>query len=278
MQVRLKKFDPGAMSKNCTVLLNASRRSGKSFLTRDLLYHMQDVPVVLCLSGTEKYNRFYGDIVPESLIYDEYTPELMEKILKRQKRMTARYNREVDETGEAKTDPRIVVVADDVMHNNAWTRDKSVMEIFLAGRHIHITFILISQFAYLVPPVLRANLDYVILFKEPVRENRVRLYKSYCGAFNSYDVFEQVLNAVTNDYGTLVVDNTCNSTNVFDIVSWYRAEPRSGFQTGSRKLWQRNAERVRAPGGGASSSDEEDYDPSVTDRKRSITVKREHVY
>ena len=61
------------------------RETGKSFLVKDLLYHHRDLPVGTVISGTEAANKFYGDIVPSLFIHDEYSPEIINNVLKRQK-------------------------------------------------------------------------------------------------------------------------------------------------------------------------------------------------
>ena len=61
------------------------RETGKSFLVKDLLYYHRDVPAGTVISGTESANTFYGNIIPNLFIHDNYTPEIINNSLKRQK-------------------------------------------------------------------------------------------------------------------------------------------------------------------------------------------------
>merc|ERR1711871_1530065 len=84
-ELKLQKFDMKKMKSDSIVLLLAKRRTGKSFLCRDIMYHHRDVPTGIVVSPTEKANTYYGDFIPDLFIHDEYTPELLDRFLKRQR-------------------------------------------------------------------------------------------------------------------------------------------------------------------------------------------------
>ena len=67
MNLQLKKFDMSSIQDDSVVVLIGKRNTGKSYLTKDLLYYHQDVPVGTVISPTEQANRFYSDIVPPIL-------------------------------------------------------------------------------------------------------------------------------------------------------------------------------------------------------------------
>lgn len=43
--------------------------------------------------------------------------------------------------------------------------------------------------------------------------------------FPTFDVFCEVMDMCTDDYGCIVIDNTVNSARLEDRVFWYKAEP-----------------------------------------------------
>ena len=74
------------------VVLIGKRNTGKSYLTKDLLYHHQSVPAGTVISPTENANRFYGDIIPPIFIHDEYEPKITNEFIKRQKSLKKKNN------------------------------------------------------------------------------------------------------------------------------------------------------------------------------------------
>lgn len=66
------------------ILIIAKRGSGKSVITREIMEKMsKTVDIFVVISNTEKVNPFYSDFVPDSYIYDEYRPSILEKIFRR---------------------------------------------------------------------------------------------------------------------------------------------------------------------------------------------------
>lgn len=232
-ELKLKKFDMTKMKSDSIVLLLAKRRTGKSFLCRDILYNHRDVPTGIVVSPTEKANTYYGDFIPDSFIHDEYTPELLDRFLKRQRAV----RQLAKETGR-KFDERAFLVMDDCMFDNKWVKDSQVREIFFNGRHYSIFFILLMQYAMGITPALRSNIDYVFILKETVMANRKKLYDHYAGVFPSFDIFCQAMDQCTNDYECLVIDNTINSNTIEEQVFWFKATPRDTFNMGCPRYWQ----------------------------------------
>ena len=85
MNLELKKFDMSQITGDKVVVLIGKRDTGKSFLCRDILYNHKDVPVGQVISGTEGANQFYSKMVPKLFIHDEYTPGIINNVIKRLK-------------------------------------------------------------------------------------------------------------------------------------------------------------------------------------------------
>ena len=71
-----------------------------------------------------------------------------------------------------------------------------------------------------------------------VRQNRENLYKAFFGVFPTFDSFCQVMDACTENYECLVLDNTSKSNKITDCVFWYKAPLRRGFKVGGPSFWQ----------------------------------------
>src|SRR6056300_1284639 len=155
MSLQLKKFNMNMIKDDSVVVLIGKRNTGKSFLTKDLLYYKQDLPSGTVISPTENANRFYGDIVPPIFIHDEYQPRITNEFIKRQKNLKKRMTQ-----GEDDIDNRAFLIMDDCLYDNDWKKDKRIREIFMNGRHWGIFFILLMQYAIDISPNLRCNIDW----------------------------------------------------------------------------------------------------------------------
>ena len=134
-------------------------------------------------------------------------------------------------------DDRLMLIMDDCMSNKGeWLKDPQMLELFFNGTHHHVSFILTTQFSLGIPPELRSNFDYIFLLAEDIISNRKRLYEHYAGMFPSFDIFQQVFNDITEDFGCMVINNRIHSKNITDKVFWYKAKEVPEFKLGSSKF------------------------------------------
>ena len=213
------------------VVLIGKRNTGKSYLVKDILYHHQNIPVGQAISGTEAANEFYGNIIPKVFIHEEYTSQIIQNIIKRQKLMVEKLKQNPN------MDPRVFLILDDCLYDNSWTKNTDIRSIFMNGRHYKILFLLTMQYALGIPPNLRTNIDYVFILRENYVSNRKRLYEHYAGMFPTFDMFCQVMDQCTENYECLVIDNNAKSNQLVDQVFWYKAPERPNFKCGAKEFW-----------------------------------------
>ena len=170
MEIQLRKFDMNEIKDDKVVVLIGKRDTGKSFLCRDLLYHHKDIPCGQVISGTESANCYYGKMVPKLFIHDEYTPGIINNVIKRQRMMIDKIQ------SNASIDPRLFLLLDDCIYDQSWVKDKNVRSLFMNGRHYKILFIITMQYALGIPPNLRTNIDYVFILRENYVSNIKRIY------------------------------------------------------------------------------------------------------
>jgi len=234
--LEIKKFNISDMVDHCTIAMIAKRASGKSYLTREILYHKRDIPTAIAISKTEKLNSFYGEFIPDSFIYYDYETDILSNIYNRQS-IINEDNKKRIKNNQKEKDDRIMIIMDDCMSSKgSWLKDPNILELFFNGRHHHLSFILTMQFSLGIPPELRSNFDYIFLLAEDFISNRKRLYEHYAGMFPSFDIFQQVFNEITENYGVMVINNRIHSKNITDKVFWYKAKPVPDFLIGSNKL------------------------------------------
>ena len=69
---------------NPRICIIAKSNSGKSWVIREIMKRMNDIPAGVVIAPTDRLNKFYDTIYPPSFIHHEYKPEIMERLLKRQ--------------------------------------------------------------------------------------------------------------------------------------------------------------------------------------------------
>tara|TARA_X000000950_G_scaffold289417_2_gene413125 strand:- start:11085 stop:11876 length:792 start_codon:yes stop_codon:yes gene_type:complete len=232
MELQIKKFNMNKITSDKVVVLIGKRNTGKSYLVKDILYHHKNIPVGQAISGTEAANEFYGSIIPKVFIHEEYTAQIIQNIIKRQKLMVEKLKQNPN------MDPRVFLILDDCLYDNSWTKNTDIRSIFMNGRHYKILFLLTMQYALGIPPNLRTNIDYVFILRENYVSNRKRLYEHYAGMFPTFDMFCQVMDQCTENYECLVIDNNAKSNHLVDQVFWYKAPERPDFKCGAREFWE----------------------------------------
>ena len=226
MNLQLKRFNPKTMPDDAVCVFVGKRRTGKSQLLKDMMYHKRHIPAGVVLSGTEEGNSFFGAFVPDLFVYGDYDKEALERVVGRQKQMLA-----------AKKCQPAFVVLDDCMYNPSFLKDKIIRQCFMNGRHWKLWFALTLQYSMDLPPSLRANCDYVFVLRENVLANRERLWKNFFGIVPTFDMFCKILDATTENYECLVLDNTSKSNKLTDCIFYYKADLRKNFRVGSPKFW-----------------------------------------
>jgi len=231
MEIQLKKFNMDQIKDDKVVVLVGKRETGKSYLCKDLLHRHKDIPCGQVISGTEASNGYYGTMVPPLFIHDEYTPAIISNVIKRQKMMIEKLK------SNANIDPRLFLLLDDCIYDQSWVKDKNVRALFMNGRHFKILFIITMQYALGIPPNLRTNVDFIFILRENFVNNRRRLYEHYAGMFPTFEMFCQVMDQCTEDFGCLVINNNAKSNKLEDQVFWYKGLEHDNFTMGAQEYW-----------------------------------------
>lgn len=218
----IQEFTLGEMCNDPSILMIAKRGSGKSWVTKAILYKFHKIPVGLIISTTEKDNPFFSEFFPDSYIFYKYQSHIIKRILIRQK-MILKKARTKRSEGKY-IDPRAVVVMDDCLADKgSWARDPPIMDLLFNGRHRKITYILTMQYPLGIKPELRSNFDYVFLLAEDYISNMKKLYDHYAGMFPDFNSFREVFRQLTTEFGAMVIKNRGARNNMFDKIAFYKA-------------------------------------------------------
>ena len=246
--LKLKKFDMNRISftpnfsehksEGPVCFIIGSRGSGKSVLVIDLLYHHKDIPVGCVISPTEFANKCFSKHVPRLFIHDEYHSVLIENVLRRQMVVIKQKRRELMSYNRSQIDPRVVVILDDCLYDNTWTRDKLMRSCFLNGRHSALFLIITSQAPLGIPPQLRNNIDYTFIFRTSIFKEKKKIYENYAGIFPTFESFCSIFDQTTTGYDCMVIHNTSRSNKLEEQVFWYKADIHNDFKIGSKEFWE----------------------------------------
>lgn len=264
LNVNLRKFDMKSVPEDAVCIFIGRRRTGKSTLVTDLLYHHQSLPIGTVISGTEESNGYYRKMVPPLFIHGDYTPQIVSDYVKRQRLITQKISQEKDQGIVSRLDPRSFLILDDCMYDDAWTHDKNIRYLFMNGRHAKVFFIITMQYPLGIQPTLRTNVDYVFVLREPYLSNRRRIFDNYGAAFPSFEFFCQIMDQCTQNYECLVMCNNTQSNKLEDAIFWYKAEIRQPFKLGAPEFWAHSAKHFR--------DDDEQYDPNAMRRLKGPSI------
>lgn len=271
MKLELRKFDPRNLKDDSVVLFIGKRNVGKSFCLKYIMSFHQAIPVGVVVSPTERANHFFESWVPKMLLYDEYTEGTVSKFLDRQIKITDQYNAEKKKYGRTDLDPRAFLILDDCLYDKSWPNSKNIRCLFMNGRHYKVFFLITMQYPLGIPPHLRANVDYIFIFRDNQIKNRERIYQQYAGMFPSFDIFSQVMDQCTENFECLVIDNKVQSNKLEDQVFWFKA-CENQFRLCSKELWDMQAldEERRAMGLVDEPDEEPQYDPNALKVRKNV--------
>jgi hypothetical protein len=221
---------------NPRICIIAKSGSGKSWVVRDMMSIISDIPAGVIIAPTDKITKFYDTVFPSSFIHHEFYPEILSNLLDRQDRIFKK-NIERAKKGKQLIDPRVFLIMDDLQSKkDAWVDDPSFISIMCEGRHRAITLCLVLQYSMAIPPNIRSQFNFIMLLAEDNFSNRRKLFEHYAGIFPKYEIFDNLFNQLTDDYGTMVIDNSSNSRDLNERIFWYKAKVKDPFPIGSSRL------------------------------------------
>lgn len=240
--LEVQKFNMQWIDDNCTVMILGKRNTGKSFLLKDLLFYHQDIPTCVVVCPTESSNKFYSKFIPSLFIFEEYNEEIINYFKIRQTAVKQLFWEEKEKNGTSTIDGRSILILDDCLYDDKWTRSVNIRWMFMNGRHSDGMFIMTSQSPLGITPALRNNLDYIFILRNNIDNERRKIYMNYASIIPSYDIFCEILSSCTEDYKCLVIHISSTSNNLLDCVFWYKAENHDDFTLGSQEYWNYHQE------------------------------------
>ena len=236
--LRIRKWDPSTMKDDRIVMIIGRRGTGKSVLQRDLMRHMSGrLDFGIAMTPTEETVEVYSQHMPEACIYRFFNQKKLEDMIDMQRR-----------TLRAKKQPKhLYLLLDDCIYDKKILKTTAMRDLFLNGRHLHLHMSCAVQYLMDLSPDLRSNIDYIVCTRDVIISNRMKLWKYFFGMFSRYEDFSRVFDKCTENYSTIVMDNTvARSTRPEDCIFWYRADPNPPlFRMGKPIYWSMSQQHAR---------------------------------
>ena len=177
------------------VSVTGSKATGKSELTRFIIYtYARNFTEIVVISPTA-LNQFYNGFLPAAHIHDTYSDDIVQGIVDKQ---VARK--------KAGKNIHVLVVLDDILADPAIRFEKragSVLnKLFAANRHYNISLLIVVHKVRGLPPLCRMNVDFAC-FTRCMRSAWADIYDEYCGNMDKKEFF-QMLESSTENYKVLM--------------------------------------------------------------------------
>lgn len=212
----LEPFDPNKLMKtgdadNFSMVLTASRRSGKTTLLRYLYPKWEKIFDIIFVYSYSIHNEAYAFVKEPK--FDSYNPDSIKDIFKFQKKTSNKF--------------RILIIFDDLVSKSV-KDDDSILQAYIRGRNSNISIVISTQIFKLIAKNNRGNLDYLFCGKTNMSENRLTLIENvFMNSVKMPDVIKNKTQKIefldrwliehTTDFHFVVVDCFEDNEKLYDF-------------------------------------------------------------
>ncbi len=172
--MKIIQFNISSLRVGATVLIIGKRRSGKTFLIKDILYHHPDKTIGSVVSSVEPYTGFYSKFLSPYRIHYKFNENIVKDIVK-----------DVVQLHKDNIECNACLILDDCIDN--YLRESDIIrKIILNSRYLRILSIITVQYPCIGA---RSSIDYIFILRENIISNRKRIYDRYAGMFPTFEVY-----------------------------------------------------------------------------------------
>jgi hypothetical protein len=231
------------MAPDATILFVGPRRTGKSTLVLDILYHLRHkIYASVAQTPTTETAEELGKVIPWSCIHDDFDSGKLQTAVSAMKQLVKTERKLAPKMGRPPEKRILLVLLDDCMADQKNMKQKVIQDIFYNGRHNDMLFINVQQYIMDMPSKLRTNIDIIVSTYDQAPDSQERLWKYFFKtAFPKYDRFRDVYQKATSDFRAIVLDRTQRK------VFWYKAQhPAPVYRLGHPSIWVMHCKYLRS--------------------------------
>ena len=219
----MKSFEFNTIKKYPVICLIGKRRSGKSYMIRDLLYNhfhkQRKYKNIMLISPTSNMNTDY-DLIPNKNKFENFSSDLLEGLMERQKKL-------IKDDPKGKYDTCIVL--DDVVNMSDKNEARILSGLLVKSRHYRISVILSLQYlkSREFPPASRDNIDYAVIFKQHNKENVKNIVEQWLGGDPQIEELGYRMTTKIPDVSShrvLIIDSSEFGENIKEFTYQYIAD------------------------------------------------------
>ena len=207
----MNEFNLDEIKSHSCILCLGRRRSGKSYLQRDIIYNhyhkYKKYKYYVLISPTAYLNSDY-DFIPDKCKFESFSELLLTNLFKRQETLIKKYGR--------KNDLSLLLILDDCIDLSNKRQSNLLSYVFVRGRHLLISCLCSFQYIKSIElkPSTRQQLDYIFVFKQSNKETIKLVNDEFLGGS---DEGFSIINTVPNrkEHKILVIDNTEDEDNLY---------------------------------------------------------------
>ncbi len=217
--VKLSKFDPSTMPDAakvvviCTDKCVQARKEAREIVA-DILGAKSHIPAAFCFANDEEGKEFFSNVLPPSVCWDEFQPEVLEEIYQKQG------DKSKDE--EYRGNPHVLGIIEGC--DKKRTRGaRATREMFYNARSRKIFFLTIWYDINRMTDDYVDQIDYFVLVSTDNEEAQKKIYdktRDY-SACKSFRVFQQLMTP-SFSHGCIVVHRDRRTGDMEENMFWYK--------------------------------------------------------
>ena len=217
----VKPIDFKTLPRDGFIMLLGKRGSGKTEWARFYIANILDAHdgMFILMAGSNKVRDSWKDLI-HPLYHHEPSIQKLQDIRDRQNQQIE-YYKSNNQPFPSKL--HITIVLDDCGSIGSFMRSDILRWIASNGRHCEMRIILMLQYLHQCPAELRNQIDIVFALATANKRCINVLHSEYAGC-TSARVFRALLCAVTDNFGSLVIDNRINAMRIVDNCFYARME------------------------------------------------------
>ena len=219
MTIILRKFNIKNINSSSLILIIGQNKSGKSFVTKDILYNNQSIKNgIIITSKPHDENIKY---VPEIFIYENYDKNIIKKFIKIQNNIKI----------------HSFIIFDDCFENNK-IYNKYTHKLYSKKTELNTLCIVEIKNIINVSQKTKKFIDYIFILKTELETDKIALY-NYLSDFLciEYKLFSKLIDDYTSNYTSnynfIVIDMKSDGKYIEDKLYWCNVSLHSKFKINS---------------------------------------------